>query len=246
VNILMYHSIADAAGPTSIGPATFRDQLAILASSGRPVVPVEALVEALDGGPPLPDDAVVLTFDDGFLDFAEQAAPLLREHGFPAVVYLPAARIGGQEDWASPHGGEPRRLMSWDHVRGLAAEGVSFGGHSLTHPDLTTLDDETLEREVAGSADRIAEELGQRPTTFAPPYGATDSRVRTVVATHFRLALGTRFDRATSHDDRYDLPRIEMHYFRDSRRWRDHLTGRGEWYLALRKGLRAVRRVFRA
>ncbi len=191
----------------------------------------------------LPDDAVLLSFDDGFLDFAEQAAPVLREHGFPAVVYLPAARIGGQEDWSAPHGGDPRALMSWDHVRGLAAEGVSFGGHSLSHPDLTTLDDETLEREVAGSADRIADELGQRPATFAPPYGATDPRVRAVLARHYRAALGTRFDVATPDDDRFDLPRIEMHYFRDPARWRAHLDGRGGWYLALRKGLRAVRRM---
>ena len=42
-------------------------------------------------------------------------------------------------------------------------------------------------------------------------------------------------------DDIYDLPRIEMFYFRDERRWRDHLVGRGGAYLAARRALRWVR-----
>lgn len=241
----MYHSIADAAGPTSIGQATFRMQMEALQASGRPVVPIAALVEARDGGTPVSDDAVVITFDDGFRDFAEQAAPVLGKHGFPATVYLPTDRIGGYEDWATPHRGSRRRLMDWDQVRGLAGDGISFGGHSRSHADLTTLDDPTLDDEVAGSADRIEAELGERPATFAAPYGAADARVRGVIARHYRLAVGTRFDVATMADDHHDLPRIEMHYYRDPGRWRAHLAGQGGWYLGLRKGLRAVRGMMR-
>ncbi len=237
----MYHSISETAGATSIAPAVFRAQMEALAESGCAVVPLGAVADALDGGDPLPDRAVAITFDDGYLDFAEHAAPVLRELGFTATVFLPAARIGGHEDWTGGLRSAPRDLMSWDHVRGLAAEGFTFGGHSLSHPDLTTLDAEALEREVAESAARIEEEVGAAPDLFAPPYGATNGRVRAAVARHYRLAVGVRLDRMTMRDDRYDLPRIEMYYFRDATRWRRHLAGRGDGYLAARKRLRGVR-----
>ncbi len=241
-DILMYHSIADAAGPTSIGPACFRAQMEQLVASGRPVLGIEELVTVMAGGGAAPDGAVVITFDDGFLDFAERAAPVLRELRLPATVYLPTDRVGGREDWAAPQGGRPRMLMGWDHVRGLAADGFTFGGHSKTHPRLPDLDDATLEAEVAQPADRIEAETGSRPSTFAPPYGATDDRVRRVMRAHYRLAVGTRLARAAS-DDRHDLPRIEMHYFRKPARWRAYLDGRADWYLSLRQGLRAARQL---
>lgn len=238
----MYHSISEAAGATSIAPAVFRGQMEALVASRCPVVPLEAVADALDGGDPLPSDAVAITFDDGFLDFAEQAAPVLRELGLPATVFLPAARMGQREDWAGSHRAAPRMLMSWDHVRGLAGDGIAFGGHSLSHPDLTTLDAASLEREVADCAARIEEEAGVAPTTFAPPYGASNAAVRAVIAEHYRLSVGVRLARMDAASDRYDLPRIEMYYFQDLRRWRAYLAHRAEWYLTLRQLLRRMRR----
>lgn len=239
----MYHSISDAAGATSIAPAVFRAQMEALRASGCPVLPLGAVADALEAGVPLPEDAVAITFDDGFLDFAEQAAPVLRDLGLPATVFLPTAKLGGREDWAGCHAAAPRMLMSWDHVRGLAAEGVSFGGHSTTHPDLTTLDPADLEREVAECAARIAEETGTVPDTFAPPYGAGNAAVRAVLARHYRLAVGVRLDAVRPGDDRFDLPRIEMYYYRNLARWRELLAGRGARYLTARRALRAVRRL---
>jgi peptidoglycan/xylan/chitin deacetylase (PgdA/CDA1 family) len=246
MNILMYHSIADRAGATSIAPAVFRSQMESLVASGCPVVALEAIGDALDGNQALPADAVAITFDDGFLDFAEQAAPVLRDLGLPATVYLAAARMGGREEWGGREHGEARPLMSWDHVRGLAGDGFSFGGHSLTHPDLTTLTGESLEHEVAGCARQIEAELGTRPDSFAPPYGRTSPAVRAMIARHYRLAVGVRLDRATVASDRYDLPRIEMHYFRHPARWQAYLARRAEWYLTLRQALRGVRGVLTA
>jgi hypothetical protein len=57
------------------------------------------------------------------------------------------------------------------------------------------------------------------------------------------VSLGTTLQRATRRSDRFDLPRIEMHYFRDPLRWQRFLEGRGEWYFAARRALRGVKRL---
>jgi peptidoglycan/xylan/chitin deacetylase (PgdA/CDA1 family) len=97
------------------------------------------------------------------------------------------ARAGdrGEEflDWLSGATGRERpdvgeaasSWMSWDDVRGLRRDGMEVGGHTVTHPILSTLDAEAQEVEVSQSMRRLREELGEDVDTFAYPVGATDS-----------------------------------------------------------------------
>lgn len=238
-DILMYHAIASDPGPTSIAPEVFAAQMQALAVSGRPVVTLD---QYLATGDPR---AVVITFDDAFVDFADRAWPVLRRHGFPAQVYVPTAHVGGTENWAGGHV-PPRPVLPWAALRDLAAEGVSLGGHSRRHPDLTTLDGAALRDEVAGARAELEDRIGRPCPHFAPPYGASNPRVRAVIRDHCASSVGVRLGQAAGGDDRFDLPRIEMYYFRDIRRWRAHLAGRGRSYLFARQTLRALRRRLKA
>lgn len=209
--ILTYHSVDPSGSAISIDEAAFRRHVAWLAS-GR--VRVTTLTELLER--PAAEDAVALTFDDGFANFAAVAWPLLRERGVPVTVYIVSDRVGGTNAWGGRDApGIPTMpLLGWDALGSLVAEGVTLGAHSRTHPDLRRLGRTALEDEVAGSAERIAAETGQRPEAFAYPYGRVSGAAVAVAARVYRLACTTEHRALTTREDPLRLPRLDCWYFR--------------------------------
>ena len=93
--ILMYHRIADEPFDPwgiAVAPDKFADQLCWIRKHRTPLPLAE--FARLHGLGALPDDAVAVTFDDGYACTAEVAAPLLDRFGVPATVFLPAGLIG--------------------------------------------------------------------------------------------------------------------------------------------------------
>lgn len=111
--ILMYHRIADETldpWGTIVSPAAFAAHLEWLASR-RTVLPLPTFA-ALFRKNELPADAVALTFDDGYGDNVEVAAPLLEKHGMAATVFLPV-------EWIER--GEP---FWWDELQKIVFENL--------------------------------------------------------------------------------------------------------------------------
>src|SRR5438477_279294 len=83
----------------------------------------------------LPGRAVLITFDDGYQDFADEAFPLLERHGFPATVFVVTDAAERTSRWDAAYG-QAAPLMGWDEIRELSRRGVEFGSHTQTHPAL--------------------------------------------------------------------------------------------------------------
>jgi peptidoglycan/xylan/chitin deacetylase (PgdA/CDA1 family) len=169
VPVLMYHVIADpprgARWPhLFVSPAEFAAQVDWLAERGFTAVTLSQVWRNWHAGAPLPRRPVVLTFDDGYPSVALLALPLLTEREWPAVLNLKLGNLGA--------GG-----MTDGQVRWLLAAGWELGAHTITHPDLRTLDNAALEREVAGSRAAIQRRFGVPVAFFCYPSGGYDERV---------------------------------------------------------------------
>ena len=213
--ILMYHRIA-CHGPEGlaryrVSPEKFERQLAYLKRHGYASIGLEEWVYALsarDGR--LPGRRVCLTFDDGYRDFREHAWPLLKHYGFSATVFLPTGLVGGYAEWDRRFG-EPAELMSWNDVRALAKEGVTFGSHGAGHHRLDQLSVPKMLAEASLSRERIAAEVGGPVSVIAYPYGAHNDLVRHAMeGCGFGCAVTTDPGLSRLGDDHFGLPRQEI------------------------------------
>lgn len=239
--IVTYHSIADGDSPLRIPPALFAEQMKWLKEHTK-VVPLGCIVNALaDGGSP-PERAVVLTFDDGFRDFAEHAAPVLQELELSATVFLPTAYCGRSNDWpGQPKWVEPQPLMDWQQIRRLAAQGISFGAHARTHCVLTDVSAVQAEEEIVSSRREIQERANTPVTHFCYPYGAWNAAIRASVARHYQGACSTAAGVVMRGADPFALPRVDAHYLRKSALFRSMFTRRFRAYVSGRRWIRRLR-----
>ena len=239
--VLTFHSISEAGGPTSIPPAVFAGQMEVLAAMGCRSLRLSEFLRWHEGsgGDGDAEQGVLITFDDAFDDFAQAAAPILNRHGFSALVFVPTRQLGRPEAWQGAN--RPARpLMNWATVRALANDGIEFGGHSRTHADLTRLSLRDCEDEIAGCAEDLSAAIGKPVESFAAPYGRVSPAVLTMIGRYYRVAFGTRLALPRRGRDRFEVPRIDMHYFRNRGHWAGLLEGRRS-YLRLRQALRAAR-----
>ncbi len=82
----------------------------------------------------------VVSFDDGYQDFADTAWPLLKTYGYTAINFVVPTCVGGEDTWDG--GGTP--LMSVDTLKQLATEGLEIGLHGWAHEDWDAMPEDTM------------------------------------------------------------------------------------------------------
>ena len=121
LRVLMYHKVNDLPGNRMSMPVSlFDEQMAQLRELGYTVVGLDAVVAHYLERKPLTDGAVLITFDDGYRDNLENAAPVLHRHGYPAVQFVPLAYVGDRQPL--PHeehlaaNGVVNRTVDWEEL----------------------------------------------------------------------------------------------------------------------------------
>jgi peptidoglycan/xylan/chitin deacetylase (PgdA/CDA1 family) len=171
--VLGYHGVAksrlrDDPSLLQVPPEHFRTQVELLLAAGYRFVTMAQLARRADGGTPEPGLAAI-TFDDGLRNNYTTALPILREHEIPATVYVTVGFIGGSSPWIGPNG--DGAMMDESELRELAAAGWELGAHTMTHPDLSSLDYENCRTEIQDSREALERITGAVVHTFAYPFG---------------------------------------------------------------------------
>ncbi|MGZ4441381.1 MAG: polysaccharide deacetylase family protein [Gaiellaceae bacterium] len=172
LRVLMYHKVNDRPeNPISVPIGLFDEQMAVLRELGYQIVSLDDVLDHVAGITPLPPGAVLITFDDGYRDILENALPVLRRHGYPAVIFVPigylddARPLPHEEHLAAE--GLVNPTLSWDELPELEAGGIRVESHGISHRPLADLDVDEAAREITLSKLRLDERLGRPVRAFA-------------------------------------------------------------------------------
>jgi peptidoglycan/xylan/chitin deacetylase (PgdA/CDA1 family) len=244
--ILTFHSVDDYHGVNSVRPEVFRKWMAKLHENGYRTLSLPEIVACLGSGARFPDRSLAVTFDDGFQSVYKEAFPVLQNYGMSATVFPTVGEKAAAKPADRLPPWENRLMLSWAEIHEMHREGISFGAHTLTHPDLTRLSAERIETEVGVSKDVLEQALGSPVSCFAYPYGRYDRRSREIVQKFFACACSDELGLVTGGSDPFGFERVDAYYLRTHGLFVSMLTKLFPWYVRAcsipRKIRRAVQR----
>lgn len=251
IPILMYHSVAEedesAVRPyyrIAITPSQFLRQMMWLDEQGYRTTSLGSAVELLRAGGGAVEKTVVITFDDGYRNFRQHAFPALERFGFTATVFLPTASIADQ-----PLIFNRRECMTWGEVRDLQRRGISFGSHTVSHPQLHGLGREVIREELLRSRETIEDKTGCAVDSFAYPYAfpQTDEPFKAMVRqilreSGYRYGVCTRIGRAGAASDPLFLERLPVNSADDRALLAAKMAGHYNWVGGMQSLAKRIRR----
>ena len=214
--ILMYHMISEPKTASEVKyacpPKQFEKHLQMLLSEGFKPVSIDAVENYYTHQTTLPDKSFLITLDDGFEDNYSNAFPILQRYQIPAAIYLATGLLGKTNQWMSTPTFSERKMLSWPQIQDMANHGLHFGSHSVSHPRLTELDDDSVSKELVESKQIIEDQLVTACRHFAYPYGLLTEKTRDLVRqAGFKTACSTRSGFNNAERDPLMLHRIEVY-----------------------------------
>jgi len=222
LRILMYHAVGtkalgDTRGLFSISPALFKQHMQLLSqwSAGR-------IVELTSNSLKNDGCRISITFDDGYEDNFEIAAPILYDLGLPFTVFVTSEFVrSGKKGFLSP-----------SSLRALAGlPNVTIGSHGANHIAMTECNEETLMNELLSSKLYLEDLIGSEVKSVAYPYGAANMRVRNAAfAAGYQLGACSLAGTNSSSRDPLMLARTEIVSLDSDRVFSQKIQGSWDWY----------------
>lgn len=205
VPILVYHYIGNNPNPKdlarntlSVPPDKFEAEMDYLAKNGYTPITLDTLFAIFHGQAASPAKPVVITFDDGYIDFYTTAFPILKRFNFHAVAFIPSGLIGSGF------------YMNWNQIKEIQGSGlVNFEGHSVSHANLSLLNSDKAYKELSDGKNVLNSQTGYPVNFIAYPYGAGNGYVQALAQkAGFVGGLGMWYGKATGIS--MNMPRIRI------------------------------------
>jgi peptidoglycan/xylan/chitin deacetylase (PgdA/CDA1 family) len=145
----------------------FREQMRYLHENGYRTL---SLPDLLDGTASKQDRALVITFDDGWLNVYTNAFPIMKDLGLTATVFVISGFVG-QEAY-----------MDWGQLREMNSEGFGIECHTATHRPLAELSESELKKELEDSKNSIEDALMAPVRFLSAPHGMVNRRILEMAA----------------------------------------------------------------
>jgi len=203
----MYHHVSeDTPRVTSVTKAEFEAHLQFLRDHDFQVIPLDQAIDAVENNKSLPDKAVVITFDDAYLNIYENAAPLLREYEMPWALFVST----------DPIQDEPTSYMSWNQLRELKEQGVLIANHSSDHAHMPRTSpgesqhawQERMRNNITSAQRTLTQQLGETPKYLAYPFGEYNNGLRDILIELGYHGIGQHSGAYGSFSDPQAIPRF--------------------------------------
>ena len=195
----MYHRFEENKYPsTNIRLEDFKTHLKIIKENQINFVNPKNFENALKNNKT--DRKILLTIDDGFSSFYENAWPLLKENKIPFILFVSTREVGSNN------------YMTWDQIREVKKEQfVEIGNHSHTHEYLVDENKELIMQDISKSISIFKKELGENSIFFSYPFGEYSLEFKKIIKSlGFKYAFGQHSGVMDETKDFYELPRFPI------------------------------------
>ena len=143
---------------------------------------------------------ILLTIDDGFLSFYENAWPILKDKKIPFILFISTREIGAFN------------YMTWDQIKEISKEDfVEIGNHSHTHEYLVDENSELIQKDIEKSIAIFKKNLGKNSPFFSYPFGEYSVNFKNIIKNlNFKYAFGQHSGVMDETKDFYELPRYPI------------------------------------
>lgn len=194
----IYHRFGDNRYPsTNIKIDQFKAQLEYLKSNQYQVVTLSEAYQQLKTNR-LTSKTVVLTIDDGYQSFYQNALPLLERYGFKATLFINTVTVGATD------------YMSWTEIKDARERGIEIGNHSHEHPFFLSSQTD-FRSDLYASHSNFEQYLGSIPKVYAYPYGEWNTDMHaTLKSEGYMAAAAQNSGIISTYANPYALPRFPM------------------------------------
>jgi len=203
--ILLYHHVSSSTpASTSISPEAFKSHMEYL-DAHHTVVSLQDVVSAIQHNTTLPENAVAITFDDGYANILDNAHPILADLGFPYTVFINPDEIG-----VGP------KQLTWEQVIAMHNDGVVFANHTLDHLHMLNGEQamgerawlEKVWRNVESAEKKIEDKLDISLKYLAYPFGEYNTALANKLKAEGYIGFGQHSGAVGPSSDMQALPRF--------------------------------------